>query len=114
MRFTSRVIAAALAGLLAVPALAAALEPEQYEAFDRSLEEAFLNMGMTPADMRIRHDYAEPDKFRLAIVDSLMHDPASLLERLDRLATKIEHCAVMFNLPPPSPTVRCHRFQRDR
>jgi HEAT repeat protein len=84
--------------LTPVPSLA--LEAGQYEAFDGAIEEALLNMGMTPGDMRIRHDYARPDKFRLGLVDSLMHNPASLLEQVDRLARRVEHSAVMFGLYP--------------
>jgi len=58
---------------------------EYYE----SLADALSDMGMTPGDFRIRHDYAEPDVFRLPLVDSLMYDPASLLARMDGLAAKI-------------------------
>ena len=93
-------VAIAVAVSLLLPALCAALTADQHETFGRAIEEAFLNMGMTPADMRIRHDYAEPDKFRLAIVDSLMRNPGSLLQQVDRLARKVEHSAVMFNLYP--------------
>ena len=58
--------------------------------FYDSLAGALLDMGMTPEDFRIRHDYAEPDVFRLPLVDSLMHDPASLLARMDELAGRVE------------------------
>ena len=98
MRPAAAAIAAALATVLLIPTLSLALTPDQYEAFDYAIEEAFLNMGMTPGDMRIRHDYAAPDKFRLTLVDSLMRNPASLLEQVDRLARKAEHSAVMFGL----------------
>jgi HEAT repeat protein len=85
---------------LAIPSASLALRRSHYEAFDGAVREAFLNMGMRPEDMRIRHDYAEPDKFRLTIIDSLMAHPAGLLEQADRLARKIEHSAVMFGLYP--------------
>jgi hypothetical protein len=91
-------VAIGLAVVLLVPALSQALDRDRYEAFDRAIEEAFLNMGMTPGDMRIRHDYAEPDKFRLSMVDSLMNNPAGLLEKVDLLARKVEHSAVIFGL----------------
>jgi len=98
MRPVMAAVAAALLTVLYVPAPSLALSTDQYEAFDYAIEEAFLNMGMTPGDMRIRHDYADPDKFRLTLVDSLMRNPASLLEQVDRLARKVEHSAVMFSL----------------
>ena len=58
--------------------------------FYDSLAGALSDMGMTPGDFRIRHDYAEPDVFRLPLVDSLMHDPASLIARMDGLAGRID------------------------
>ncbi len=95
-------LALAIASLAQLPAppAAYALEARQYEAFDAAVREALLDMGMTPGDMRIRHDYAEPDRFRLDIVDSLMHNPASLLEQVDRLAGSAERAAATFGLFP--------------
>ena len=84
--------------LCVAPASSRALQEDDYDAFGNSIEEALLNMGMRPEDMRIRHDYATPDKFRLTMVDSLMNNPASLLEQVDRLARKVEHSAMMFGL----------------
>jgi len=102
MKPAAPVAAAAITILLMIPLTAPppslALKAEQYEAFDEAIRGALLNMGMTPADMRIRHDYAAPDKFRLAIVDSLMHNPASLLEQVDRLALKVERSAAAYDL----------------
>jgi HEAT repeat protein len=66
------------------------LNPAEVDQFEADLSEALLDMGMTPADFRIRHDYAVPDVFRLPLVDSLMYDPASLLERTDALALDVE------------------------
>lgn len=103
MKLAAPVAANVLLILLLITLMAPAplaLEVEQYEVFDRAVHEALLNMGMMPADMRIRHDYASPDKFRLALVDSLMKNPASLLERADRLARQVEQSAVMFALYP--------------
>jgi HEAT repeat protein len=57
--------------------------------FYDSMPDALMYMGMTPEDFRIRHDYAEPDVFRLPLIDSLMQDPASLLSRMDSLATMV-------------------------
>jgi HEAT repeat protein len=58
--------------------------------FYASLDDALLDMGMTTADFRIRHDYARPDVFRLPMVDSLMHNPARLPAVMDRLAWRVE------------------------
>lgn len=85
---------------LAVPSMSLTLQSNHYEAFEVAIRDAFLSMGLRPEDMRIRHDYAEPDKFRLTLVDSLMADPASLLERADRLARKIENSTLMLGLYP--------------
>jgi HEAT repeat protein len=65
-------------------------EASGVEEFYLSLDDALLDMGMTSADFLIRSDYAEPDIFRLPLVDSLMEDPASLLDRMDRLAAEAE------------------------
>jgi HEAT repeat protein len=65
-------------------------ERDKTAEFQASLAGALSDMGMTPGDFRIRHDYAEPDVFRLPLVDSLMYDPASLLGRMDDLAGRVE------------------------
>jgi HEAT repeat protein len=58
--------------------------------FDQDLAGALANMGMSTPDLRIRHDYATPDVFRLPLIDSLMHDPASMLARTDEIAGDLE------------------------
>jgi hypothetical protein len=58
--------------------------------FYKALGGALADMGMTIGDFRIRHDYAEPDVFRLSLVDSLMHNPADLMSSMDGLAARIE------------------------
>jgi HEAT repeat protein len=68
----------------------AGLGPEAAAGYHNDLRDALSNLGMTPSDFRIRHDYAEPDVFRLPLVDSLMHDPASLLSQMDGLAGDLE------------------------
>jgi HEAT repeat protein len=99
MKSQSRAAALALGLVLAwaafMPSPARALEAGNYRTFDRALREVLLDLGMKPEDMRIRLDYAEPDKFRLTLVDSLMRNPESLLEQVDGLARKLENSAAM-------------------
>lgn len=64
--------------------------PERQAVFSQHLSEALLRMGLAPADCRIRHDYATPDRFRLPLVDSLMSRPATLLPRMEGLASTLE------------------------
>ncbi len=64
--------------------------PEETASFEQDLKGALADMGMTTADLRIRYDYAEPDVFRLPLIDSLMYDPASLLTLTDEIAADIE------------------------
>jgi HEAT repeat protein len=80
----------ALAFAISTACCALTATPDDIAAYNEDLAGALSNLGMTPADFRIRHDYAEPDVFRLPLVDSLMHDPASLLKQMDDLAGDIE------------------------
>jgi hypothetical protein len=85
-----RCAVAACALVLAMVTAAGAVTGDQLETFQQNLSGALLDMGLVPADCRIRSDYAAPDSFRLPLVDSLMDDPTSLLRRVDGIATGIE------------------------
>jgi hypothetical protein len=84
-----RATAAIFIIMMLISCVGDATESEESAEFRGSLADALMDMGMTTEDFRIRHDYAEPDIFRLPLVDSLMHDPASLLVRMDELAAKV-------------------------
>ena len=60
--------------------------------FYTSLEEGLLDLGMTPEDFRIREDYADPDVFRLPLIDSLMHDPAEIVQHSGSTSGTEESC----------------------
>jgi hypothetical protein len=66
------------------------VDENRSDVFTRDFSKGLSAMGMTARDLRIRHDYARPDVFRLPLVDSLMHNPASLLKTADILATRVE------------------------
>lgn len=70
--------------------VAAGMGRDEMAGFEHDLKAALADMGMTTSDLRIRHDYAGPDTFRLPLIDSLMHDPASIMARTDDLATDLE------------------------
>jgi hypothetical protein len=89
-RYEMRTAAVLITIGLALPTPGIAGEPSHVEEFYESLTGALLDMGMTPEDFSIRYDYAEPDVFRLPLVDSLMHDPQRLLVEMDSLAQELE------------------------
>ncbi|MFH1314114.1 MAG: hypothetical protein ABIJ00_12925, partial [Candidatus Eisenbacteria bacterium] len=85
-----RVLGTACVLIVLAVNVCSALDTNRIGEFTQDLEDALSSMGLTPADLRIRHDYARPDVFRLPLVDSLMYDPSSLLERTETLAAEIE------------------------
>jgi hypothetical protein len=96
MRHTVPIAALAFAALLALSVESGALEARDYSTFRAEIEKAFLNMGLRLEDMRIRPDYVKPDKFRLSLVDSIMMNPADMLERVDGLARRVDNSADVF------------------
>lgn len=90
MKPTTMLAVAIVAFVLGLSAQACALTETQAQAFAGDLSGALLDMGLARQDCRIRSDYAAPDVFRLPLIDSLMYRPATLLPRLDGLATTVE------------------------
>ena len=76
--------------LITLAAACGSADSDRIEEFKQDLTATLSNMGLATSDLRIRHDYAEPDAFRIPLVDSLMHDPVSLLEQVETLAGEIE------------------------
>ena len=66
------------------------MSDDDLKTFTTNLSDALLDIGLTPDDSRIRHDYATPDSFRLPLIDSLMYEPTTLLYRVDGIAARIE------------------------
>ncbi len=58
--------------------------------FETTCERALRDLGLTLSDMRIRSDCAKKDIFRIGLVDSIMANPKTLPQRIDRLAGQIE------------------------
>lgn len=76
------------------PSLAQDQEDLSKDGIQRFLNEcatALKRNAMVWSDLSIRTDYATPDKFRLAFIDSLMEDPSITLQRIDEMATSLEN-----------------------
>jgi len=85
-----RLAAGIIAISITLSAMGAGAEQAGNAEFYEALTRALADMGMTTGDFRIRHDYAEPDVFRLPLIDSLMHRPSGLLAGMDALAGRLE------------------------
>lgn len=54
-----------------------------------ALEDALMGIKCTPSDISLRTDYADPDSFRLPIVDSLTLNPLGMIPFSDTLSAEL-------------------------